>query len=84
MSAEPEASGPALDERSIRNVLDWFAKAWNEHDVEAFSMAFAEDADFTNVRGLCVHGRAGIAEFHAPIFATRIVTVGRYRCARGC
>jgi uncharacterized protein (TIGR02246 family) len=70
MSAEPEATGPAGDESSIRNVLKGFAEAWNRHDVEAFSMAFAEDADFTNVLGMSAHGRTGIAKFHAPIFAT--------------
>lgn len=70
MSAQPEATGPAGDEMSIRNVLKGFAEAWNRHDVEAFSMAFAEDADFTNVLGMSAHGRAGIAKFHAPIFAT--------------
>ena len=69
MSAEPRATEPR-DEISIRNVLKGFAEAWNKHDAEAFSMAFAEDADFTNVRGMSAHGRSDVARFHAPIFAT--------------
>jgi uncharacterized protein (TIGR02246 family) len=36
----------------------------------AFAAVFAEDADFTNVRGAGASGRAKIEEFHAPIFAT--------------
>jgi uncharacterized protein (TIGR02246 family) len=34
-------------------------------------MAFAEDADFTNVVGMSAHGRTEIERFHAPMFATR-------------
>ena len=48
---------------------DGNAEAWNRHDAQAFSRAFAEDADFTNVRGSSAHGRTQIARFHAPIFA---------------
>ena len=70
MSAEAEAAGLAGDEISIRNVLKGLAEAWNRHDAEAFSLAFAEDADFTNVHGMSAHGRRGVARFHAPIFAT--------------
>jgi uncharacterized protein (TIGR02246 family) len=70
MSAEPKATGPAGEEINIRNVLKGFAESWNRHDAEAFSMAFAEDADFTNVLGMSAHGRTEIAKFHAPMFAT--------------
>ena len=61
--ARPEAEG-------IRKVVDAFVDAWNQHDVHAFAAAFAEDADFTNVRGVGAHGRAAVEEFHAPVFAT--------------
>lgn len=70
MGADPRVIDHAGDEIGIRNVLKGFADAWNRHDVEAFSMAFAEDADFTNVLGMTAHGRTEIARFHAPIFAT--------------
>lgn len=70
MIADAEASARAAEEASIRNVLTAFTKAWNEHDAYAFSMAFAEDADFTNVRGMGAHGRTEIAKFHAPAFET--------------
>lgn len=67
-----ESTSNEADERAIKNVLRDFADAWNRHDAKAFSMAFAEDADFTNVVGMSAHGRAEIEKFHAPLFATRL------------
>jgi uncharacterized protein (TIGR02246 family) len=58
------------DEKGIKQVLTGFIEAWNRHDAKAFSMVFAEDADFTNVRGMSAHGRTEVEKFHAPRFAT--------------
>jgi uncharacterized protein (TIGR02246 family) len=68
-----EAKSPAhsKDEAEISKVLAAFVEAWNKHDAKAFSMVFAEGADFTNVRGMSASGRAEIEQFHAPLFATR-------------
>lgn len=63
-------AGGGSDDQGIRQVLAGFVEAWNRHDASAFSMAFAEDADFTNVRGMSAHGRLEIEKFHAPVFAT--------------
>ena len=65
-----QSTSGARDEDEIRKVLADFAGAWNKHDAKAFSMVFAEDADFTNVRGTGASGRAEIEKFHAPLFAT--------------
>lgn len=62
--------GSAKDEKRIRKVLTDFTEAWNKHDAKAFSMVFAEDADFTNVAGKSAHGRAEVEKFHTPRFAT--------------
>jgi uncharacterized protein (TIGR02246 family) len=67
---ETKPAGGAKDEEGIRRVLTDFTEAWNKHDAKAFSMAFAEDADFTNVAGVSAHGRAEVEKFHAPRFAT--------------
>lgn len=48
-----------------------FLDAWNKHDPKAFAGVFAEEADFTNVRGVSAHGRGEVEKFHAPLFATR-------------
>jgi uncharacterized protein (TIGR02246 family) len=69
---DPSPENPSTtDEEEIRKVLASFIEAWNKHDAKAFSMVFAEDADFTNVRGTSAHGRAEVEKFHAPLFATR-------------
>ncbi len=60
-----------VDVEGIRKVLADFIEAWNKHDAKSFSMAFAEDADFTNVRGKSAHVRAEVEKFHAPRFATK-------------
>ena len=63
-------TGQTAAEEGIQNNLNDFTKAWNTHDVQAFSMVFAEDADFTNVRGASAHGRVDIEQFHTKPFAT--------------
>lgn len=60
----------SMDEAGIRKVLADQVEAWNRHDAKAFSMVFAEDADFTNVVGASAHGRSEVEKFHAPMFAT--------------
>ena len=60
----------SIDEMGIKKVLADQVEAWNRRDAKAFSMAFAEDADFTNVVGASAHGRAEVEKFHAPMFAT--------------
>src|SRR3712207_2607477 len=69
-SDKSKSAGGVKDEEAIRKVLADFVEAWNKHDAKAFSLVFAEDADFTNVRGMSVHGRAEVEKFHAPRFAT--------------
>jgi uncharacterized protein (TIGR02246 family) len=54
---------------AINAVLtDRFLAGWNAHDAHIFASAFAEDADFTNVRGVSVSGRYQIEQFHAQAF----------------
>jgi uncharacterized protein (TIGR02246 family) len=71
--AERSESAPNRegDEKAIKDVLRDFADAWNRRDAKAFSLVFAEDADFTNVVGMSAQGRGEIEKFHAPLFATR-------------
>ena len=54
----------------FEELMDRFMGAWNRHDAHAFAAVFAEDADFTNWRGVGASGRSKIEEFHAPVFAT--------------
>lgn len=70
VGGEAKSTGSAKDEEGIRKVLADFVEAWNTHDAKAFSTVFAEDADFTNVRGMSAHGRVEVEKFHSPRFAT--------------
>jgi uncharacterized protein (TIGR02246 family) len=63
-------TGSETDEHAIRVVMDRFMDSWNHHDAKTFAAVFAEDADFTNVRGIGASGRQKIEDFHAPVFAT--------------
>jgi uncharacterized protein (TIGR02246 family) len=69
-TTQSSPTGKSQEEERVRTVLTDFVEAWNKHDAKAFSMIFAEDADFTNVRGMSAHGRAEVEQFHAPRFAT--------------
>lgn len=69
---EVKPTGSAKDEEGIRKVLADFIEAWNKHDARAFSMVFAEDADFTSVSGKSAQGRLAIEKHHAPLFATKL------------
>jgi uncharacterized protein (TIGR02246 family) len=62
--------GADADTNAIRNVVDHLAEAWNRHDAHAFALAFAPDADFTNILGQGASGRSNIEEFHARSFAS--------------
>jgi uncharacterized protein (TIGR02246 family) len=62
------AQAASKDETAIHEVVGRFMDSWNQHDVHAFSLVFAETADFTNVKGVGASGRAAIEAFHAPIF----------------
>jgi len=67
MSDEPQLSQAAA---AVADLAARFAAAWNVHDPMAFAALFAPDADFTNVAGMHVTGRAAIEELHARVFAT--------------
>ena len=69
-ASQSSAAGDLQAEQGISKVLADFLAAWNKHDARAFSLVFAEDADFTNVAGISAHGRAEVEKFHAPRFAT--------------
>lgn len=59
----------AADRTAIDTVLTYrFVAGWNDHDAHVFASAFAEDAEFTNDRGVGADGRYRIEQFHAQAF----------------
>jgi uncharacterized protein (TIGR02246 family) len=58
------------NERIVSEIVSKLEKAWNAADVAGFAQAFAEDADFVNIRADHFHTRAVIAQGHQNIFDT--------------
>jgi len=57
------------DSAGIKKALAAFGEAFNKHDAHATAQTFAEDADFTNMRGESHHGRKEIEDFFVTRYA---------------
>src|SRR4051812_6736030 len=70
-------------EQAMESLARTLAQAWNHRDASGFVTIFAEDAEFTNVFGMVVRGRAAIEAMHAPLFKTMFkdshLTIGETR-----
>jgi uncharacterized protein (TIGR02246 family) len=53
------------DEDQIRQVIQRWGEAWNDHDMTAMATLVSDDADFVNVWGMHWRGRAQIEREHA-------------------
>jgi uncharacterized protein (TIGR02246 family) len=62
------------DEVGVNAVVLGFEDAWNRHDMDAFAMLFAADADFVNVIGMRWVGRDAIKQQHTASHATMFKT----------
>ena len=69
-SVEGQTVQMVQDSQNIQALLYSMSKAWNLHDARAYSMAFSEEADFTNVLGMSAYGRDSIVKFHEKSFTT--------------
>jgi uncharacterized protein (TIGR02246 family) len=58
------------DEAAVRALLDEFIEGWNSGSGSSLARPFAADAEFTNIMGLKVRGRALIARGHDELFET--------------
>ena len=56
------------NERMVSEIVSKLEKAWNAADGAGFAQAFAEDADFVNIRADHFHTREVIAKGHQNIF----------------
>ena len=57
-------------ERIVSDLVRELEEAWNAADGAGFARAFAEDADFVNIRGEHLRTREVIAKGHQAIFNT--------------
>ena len=67
-SAVLSQQGNISDQKAISSLFtNTLMNAWEAHDGKMLAESFAEDADFTNVRGASMHGRKAIADFHTEL-----------------
>ena len=66
--AQSQSQGSEADSAAIKQVSGDFSESFSRHDAHGVAMAFAEDADFTNMRGIHSHGRADIEKWFASLF----------------
>ncbi|MEU9157398.1 SgcJ/EcaC family oxidoreductase [Streptomyces sp. NPDC048417] len=64
----PAPEGTRDDTRAIRALWAEMARGWAAGDAALFAASFAEDCDFTTVRGDKPLGRTGIEAGHAALF----------------
>lgn len=67
VQASPGQSG--ADVAAIKEVVAGYSDAFNRHDAAATANLFAEDADFTNLRGVYRHGRKEIEQTFVTLYA---------------
>jgi uncharacterized protein (TIGR02246 family) len=65
--AQPKVSD--ADSSSIKQVVAGYSEAFNHHDAHASAILFAEDADFTNLRGAYRHGQKDIEQIFVSLYA---------------
>jgi uncharacterized protein (TIGR02246 family) len=58
------------DSARIRQIIAEQVEAWNIGDAKAFSVRFAEEGSFTNIRGTVFYGHQAFEDRHAEIFST--------------
>jgi uncharacterized protein (TIGR02246 family) len=67
-SAQTNAQAADADSVAIKQVCADFSKSFGHHNAHGVAMTFAEDADFTNMRGNHSHGRTDIETWFAGLF----------------
>jgi uncharacterized protein (TIGR02246 family) len=60
----------AVDEQAIQGILGQIEAAWNRYDSVSLAAVFAEDANFIQIFGGQLDGRAAIEAAHRHIFET--------------
>ena len=68
-SAQKQAAGTDADTSAVKLVVSGYDDAFNQHDAHAIGALFAEEGDFTNMRGASKHGRKDIEQNYGTLFA---------------
>ena len=66
--AQDSSKASEADSAAIKQTFANFYESFSHHDAHATALTFAEDADFTNMRGIHRHGRTEIEERFSNLF----------------
>src|ERR1700732_625568 len=75
--AQDSSKAADADSAAIKKTFADFYESFSRHDAHATAMTFAEDADFTNMRGIHRHGRTEIEEWFRNLFKGNLKASGR-------
>jgi len=75
--AQDSANGTDADSAAIKQTFSDFYESFSHHDARATAMTFADDADFTNMRGIHRHGRGEIEAWFANLFRGNLKSSNR-------
>jgi len=67
--AQSQPVGSDADSAAIKKTCADFSESFTRHDAHAVAMTFAEDGDFTNMRGNHSNGRKDIEKWFSGLFA---------------
>ncbi len=68
-TAQKQPAAAEGDSSAVKQLVTAYDEAFNKHDAHAVGELFAEDGDFTNMRGSSKHGRADIEQNYGNLFA---------------
>ncbi len=75
--AQMQSKSSDADASVVKHVVAGYDEAFNQHDAHAVGALFAEEGDFTNMRGASKHGRADIEQNYGNLFAGVLKTSHR-------
>ncbi len=67
--AQSQPAGSDADSAAIKQTCADFSENFTRHDAHAVAMTFADDADFTNMRGIHSNGRKDIEKWFSGLFS---------------
>jgi len=68
---------PDADSSAVKQVVAGYSEAFNQHNARATAMLFAEDADFTNLRGTSRHGQKDIEQIFVTLYSSILANAHR-------
>jgi uncharacterized protein (TIGR02246 family) len=68
LRAQGQSAGSDADSAAIKKVCSDFSESFSRHDPHGVALTFADDGDFTNMRGNHSRGRADIEKWFTGLF----------------